>query len=91
MWKKQKDIKGLKFGYRQNSINYAISTGVTDYFSKFDFLDNVLNFKIPQNSMQYDVVVESDEEAESTAETEHQDDDSNVGDYEIAEADEGDI
>ena len=30
MCKKQKAIKGLKFGDRQNTINAAISTGVLD-------------------------------------------------------------
>ena len=30
MCKKKKDVKGLKFGDRQNSVNNAISTGVTD-------------------------------------------------------------
>ena len=73
-----------------NSINDTIRAGVMDDTPNLDFLRNAPESSIPQNATQHEIVVQSNEEVESAAETEHQDDDANANNDEIEESDEGD-
>ena len=86
MCKHKRSIKGLKFGDCQNSINYAISTRVIvndvpslECLNKFSTSINL------QNSMQYDVLLES------ITESVYQDEDDKNNTDKITEANKVDI
>ena len=88
MVKRQKSVKGLKFGDRQNSINAAISTGVYDGPDP-SHLHNIPNQYAPTNAMQHDNLIEDDEDQPSTDqnETDVPIDDADVPIDEVSEAD----
>ena len=67
MVKKQKAIKGLKFGDRQNLINAAISTGVMD---DQDMAEDLIN-----SNFNHDIIVDNDP---NNVEDDHPDMDNNA-------------
>ena len=69
MCKRQKKVKGLKFGDRQNLINDAISTGVHEGPDP-NQLHNVPHHDAPSNAIQNDILID-----ESTAEDQENDKD----------------
>ena len=59
MCKKQKSVRGLKFGDRQNLINDAISTGVEEGPDPLQ-THNIPYPHTPSNAIQHDILIEDD-------------------------------
>ena len=62
MSKRQKLVKGLKFGDRQNLINEAVRTGVYEGPTT-TCLNNIPYHNVPSNAIQHDLLVEDDEQS----------------------------
>ena len=71
--KKQRSVKGLKFGDRQNLIDDAISTGVTEDVPACGSMRNMPNYEAPSNAIQHDVLADDDDISEH-----HEDDIDNI-------------
>ena len=60
MRKQQRSVKGLKFWYRKNLIDDAISTGVTEDAPTYDSLHNMPNSEAQSNAAQHYALAHDD-------------------------------
>jgi len=69
MCKRQKVVKGLQFGDRQNLIDDAIRTGVDDEGRPNpELLHNIPNHYTSTNAIQYDILIDSEDDDSTSSE-----------------------